>query len=65
MLKARGTSTVEFSLAAMLVLLPLLTAVLELAQVAVARQALGYAATEVARMLETVELESGAPDSAG
>lgn len=58
MLKTRGTSTVEFSLVAMLVLLPLLTAVLELAQLAVARQALGYAATEVSRVLETVELGS-------
>ncbi len=59
MLNARGTSTVEFSLVAMLVLLPLLTAVLELAQLAVARQSLGYAATEVARTLETVELRPG------
>jgi hypothetical protein len=58
MLNARGTSTVEFSLVVMLVLLPLLTAVLELAQLAVARQALGYAATEVARVLESVELGS-------
>ncbi|MBU3671875.1 MAG: pilus assembly protein [Sinobacteraceae bacterium] len=62
MLNARGTSTVEFSLVAMLVLLPLLTAVLELAQLAVARQALGYAATEVARVLETVELGSESND---
>jgi len=63
MLNSRGTSTVEFSLVAMLVLLPLLTAVLELAQLAVARQALGYAATEVARVIETVELRSGSDDA--
>ena len=42
----------EFALVAMLVLLPLLTSGMELAQLAVARQALGYAATEVARGLE-------------
>ena len=47
-----GVSTVEFAIVAMLVLLPLLTSGMELAQLAVARQALGYAATEVARGLE-------------
>ena len=50
--RTRGVSTVEFAIVAMLVLLPLLTSVMELAQLAVARQALGYAATEVARGLE-------------
>jgi len=55
----RGVSTVEFSVVAMLVLLPLLTAVLELAQLAVSRHILGYAATEVARLLETMEPASG------
>jgi len=55
----RGVSTVEFSVVAMLVLLPLLTAILELAQLAVSRHILGYAATEVARLLETMEPASG------
>lgn len=50
--RTRGVSTVEFAIVAVLVLLPLLTSVMELAQLAVARQALGYAATEVARGLE-------------
>lgn len=47
-----GVATLEFTLAALLVLCPLVMAIFELAQLAVARHGLGYAATEVARTLD-------------
>ena len=53
--RARGAATLEFALAATLVLIPTLMAIFELAQLTVARHGLGYAATEVARAVEVAE----------
>lgn len=53
-----GAATLEFTLAATLVLVPVVMGIFELAQLVVARHGLGFAATEVAR-----SIESGAPDS--
>lgn len=56
----RGAATLEFALAATLVLIPALMAIFELAQLTVARHGLGYAATEVARAIEFAEIQQGA-----
>ncbi|MBU6377030.1 MAG: DUF192 domain-containing protein [Gammaproteobacteria bacterium] len=45
----RGSAMIEFSLAMVLVVLPMVSAILEFAQLAVTRQLLGYAVSEAAR----------------
>lgn len=58
--RMRGAATLEFALAATLVLIPTLMAIFELAQLIVARHGLGFAATEVARAIEVAELAGDA-----
>jgi len=54
-MRERGAATLEFALAATLVLIPAVMAIFELAQLTVARHGLGYAATEVARAVEVAD----------
>lgn len=63
----RGSSMIEFSLAVVLVVLPVVSGILEFAQLATARQLLGIATSEAARTaaITTMDAESASARVAG